>query len=238
MKVKRLVSAVAVAGLACAGAVADARADSNNEKEITRGATTGLVIGAVAGGPVGAFTGAVLGGEVFGRLFLQRRENREMIVEIAALQEALSTQHAENEQLISALNQDLDTMLALQATTPRSHSLPIQFRTASSDIEIQYEKELRQIANILKRNKDATVTLAGFADRRGDDSFNQDLSEKRVRSVKKFLLKEGVGQNQIRGLAYGETRPLENVETLESNFFDRRVVLEVDLKLDPQLATR
>jgi len=238
MKVKRLVSAVTVASLAFAGSAQSASADTKNGKEITRGASTGLVIGAVAGGPVGAFTGAVLGGEVFGRLFQQRRENREMVVEIAALQQALSKQETEHEQLISALNQDLDTMLALQATTPRSHSLPIQFRTASSDIETQYEPELKQIANVLRRNQDATVRLAGFADRRGDDSFNQELSERRVRSVKKFLLKEGVGQNQIISLAYGETRPLTSVETLESNFFDRRVVLEIDLKLDPQLATR
>ncbi len=238
MKVKRLVSAVAVASLAIAGSVPSASAEDKNEKEISRGAGAGLVIGAVAGGPVGAFTGAVLGGEVFGRLFLQRRENREMVVEISELQHALNEQTIEHERLISALNQDLDTMLALQAMTPRSHNLPIQFRTASSDIEVQYEPQLKQIANILRRNKDASVTLAGFADRRGDDEFNQQLSERRVKSVRKFLLKEGVVQNQIISLAYGETRPLANSESLETNFFDRRVVLEVDLTLDPQLATR
>lgn len=238
MKVKRLVSAVAFSGLVIAGTVPNASAESPNEKEISRGAGAGLVIGAAAGGPAGAFAGAVLGGEVFGRLFLQRRENRELRVEVTELQQALNESHSEQEQMISALNQDLDTMLALQATTPRSHSLPIQFRTASSDIEAQYEQALQQIANVLHRNKDATVTLAGFSDRRGDDSFNQELSERRVKSVKKFLLKQGVGHNQVIGLAYGESRPLANEETLETNFFDRRVVLTMDLNIDPQLATR
>jgi outer membrane protein OmpA-like peptidoglycan-associated protein len=80
--------------------------------------------------------------------------------------------------------------------------------------------------------------LAGFADRRGDDQFNQALSEKRVRRVKRFLVNSGVNSTQVIGTAFGETQPLNPAESLESNFFDRRVVVELKLDIDRKLATR
>jgi sortase system peptidoglycan-associated protein len=239
MKLKSLVVAITLAGITVAGSITPALADSS--KEQTRSAVSGLVIGAVAGGPIGAFTGAVLGGEIFGRLFEHRRVNKELTVQVADLTGKLNTahtNHAKKDQVITALNQDLDKVLAIQSSTAKSQQLPVQFRTASDVLEPQYEAELEQIAHVLRRNKDATVTLAGFSDRRGDDQFNQALSEKRVRSIKRFLVKSGVNSKQIIGSAFGETRPLSSAESLESNFFDRRVVVELKLDIDRELATR
>ena len=138
----------------------------------------------------------------------------------------------------TGLNRDLDKVLALQSATAKIQRLPIQFRTASSDIEAHYEDELKKIAQVLRRNRDASVVLTGFADRRGDDGYNQALSEKRVASLEQYLLQQGVTRQQIAGVAHGESQPLDPSESLESNFFDRRVMLELKLDLDPQLATR
>ena len=239
MKPKSLVVAIALAGISVAGSITPALADSSREQ--TRSAASGLVIGAVAGGPIGAFTGAVLGGEIFGRLFEQRRVNKGLADQVAELTGELDlahTRHAQKDQVITALNQDLDKVLAIQSSTAKSQQLSVQFRTASDVLEPQYEAELEQVAHALRRNKDATVTLAGFADRRGDDRFNQALSEKRVRGIKRFLVKNGVNSKQIIGTAFGETRPLDSAESLESNFFDRRVVVELKLDIDRELATR
>jgi hypothetical protein len=51
-------------------------------------------------------------------------------------------------------------------------------------------------------------------------------------------VKSGVNSTQIIGSAFGETRPLSSDESLESNFFDRRVVVELKLDIDRELATR
>ena len=239
MKPKSLVVAVALAALTVAGSISPAVADSSKEQQ--RSAATGLVIGAVAGGPIGAFTGAVLGGEIFGRLFEHRRVNNELTVQVADLTGKLNasqTSHAQKDQVITALNQDLDKVLSIQSSAAKSQQLPVQFRTSSDVLEPQYEAELKQIANVLRRNQDATVTLSGFADRRGDDQFNQALSEKRVRRIKRFLVNSGVNSSQVIGTAFGETRPLDSTESLESNFFDRRVVVELKLETDRKLATR
>lgn len=232
MKVKTIIGALVL----CGSAQVSHATESSVEE--TRAATTGLIVGAVAGGPAGAFAGALVGGEVFGRLFKNRRVNRELVSKLDKLEHNLVSERAAHARQLAAVNGDLDKLLALQAASEKSQKLPIQFRTASSDIERHYAEELDRIARVLHRNRDASVVLEGFADRRGDDSYNQALSEKRVATLKQYLLNRGVMSQQIVGIAYGETQPLATAETLESNFFDRRVMLEMKIDLDPQLATR
>ena len=235
MKLKSLVIAMS---LSTAISTAPVHAEEINTPEKSRAAASGLIIGAVAGGPAGAFVGAVFGGEVFGRLFEQRRENKTLRLKVSNLNASLQKISGEYNQTVKALNEDLDTVLALQAGQSKSQKLPIQFKTASTDIESQYQHALSEIARVLRRNKDATVTLTGFADRRGEPSSNQVLSEERVKGISTFLQNAGVKPRQILGLAFGETRPLNDQETLENNFFDRRVEVELHLDIDPQLATR
>ena len=239
MKLKPLAVAITLAGTTIAGSITPALADPSTEQQ--RSAVSGLVIGAAVGGPVGAFTGAILGGEVFGKLFQHRRVNNELTVHVAELNGKLNasrTSHAQKDQVITALNQDLDKVLSIQGATAKSQQLPVQFRTASDLLEPQYKTELQQMANVLRRNKDARVTLIGFSDRRGDSDFNQALSEDRVRSIKQFLLARGVDSTQVIGRAFGETQPLSPAESLENNFFDRRVVVELKVDIDRNLATR
>lgn len=239
MKLKSLAVAIALAGMTVAGPITPALADPSTNQQ--RSAVSGLVIGAAVAGPVGAFTGAVLGGEIFGKLFEHRRINNELTVHVADLNGKLNASrnsHKQKDQVINALNQDLDKVLSLQASTAKSQQLPVQFRTASDLLEPQYKSELKQMANVLRRNKDARVTLIGFSDRRGDSDFNQALSEDRVRSIKQFLLERGVDSTQVIGTAFGETQPLSPLESLENNFFDRRVVVELKLDMDRNLATR
>lgn len=208
------------------------------EVEQTRGAVSGLIVGTVAGGPIGGFAGSILGGEVFGRLFAQKRQNKTLKLEVASLASDLKSERNRNQALVTELNRDLDKVLALQAAQPKTQDLPVQFRTASSDIEQQYRDQLDKIARILKRNPDTKVNLWGYADRRGDEGYNQKLSEERVAAIENYLLKRGADREQILSIAYGESRPQEALETLEGNFFDRRVLVELKMDIDPQLATR
>ena len=48
----------------------------------------------------------------------------------------------------------------------------------------------------------------------------------------------GGGGSKMIIMAFGESRPLDRDESLETNFFDRRVVLELSLDVDTELATR
>lgn len=220
--------------------------------EETRGAVAGLLIGATIAGPLGAGVGAMIGGGVLGKLVGINRINSELESELqreeANVSNAKIQMHAmaeknrmQQERLRNSvvdLNKDLDKLLEVQANSWNHRQLPVQFRTASTRIETHYQSQLVRMALVLSRNQDARVMLSGFSDRRGDIAYNQKLSENRVKEVSDFLLARGVKPNQILSRAFGESQPLKDVETVEDNFFDRRVVLDLSLDVAAQLATR
>ena len=233
MKMNKMIAAITLCSVA-GGAVAQTKM-SVEEK---RGLLGGAAVGAVAGGPIGAGFGAIVGSGVFGKLFTLGRENRELKSALAVSEQESQAERTAFEAESRLLNQDLDTLMTLQAIGPRKQQTQIQFRSGSSTIETHYFPQLEKVAGVLLRNPDATITLAGYTDRRGSADANNRLSENRVKSVKAYLLAHGVRKGQVITTAYGESRPVEATETLEGNFFDRRVVMEVSLDLEPRLATR
>jgi len=211
---------------------------SKTEKEETRGVLTGLLVGAAVAGPIGAGVGAMFGGAVIGKLVGYNRINGELENEIVQLhtvnQANLEKMHTE----MTNLDGELKKMIEIQTASWNSRQLPIQFKTASSDIEQHYQQQLNEIARILSRNLDTKVSLAGFADQRGDRLYNQSLSENRVSNVYSYLIARGVNANQISTKAFGESQPLGTDKTPENYFFDRRVVMQFSFDIDAYLASR
>ena len=60
----------------------------------------------------------------------------------------------------------------------------------------------------LQVKPDARLTLTGHADPRGGAEYNQALSERRVGSVKNFLVQQGVPESSIDTKALGDSQPL------------------------------
>ena len=80
---------------------------------------------------------------------------------------------------------------ALEQSVPEIES-NIQFKTASYNLEEHYKSQLDLIIQTLQKNPKLSITLSGFADKRGDSTFNQALSEQRALTVKTYLLNKGV----------------------------------------------
>lgn len=66
--------------------------------------------------------------------------------------------------------------------------------------------------NYLQVKPDARLTLTGHADPRGSANYNQALTERRVGSVKNFLVQQGVPESSIDTVALGDTHPLSKDE--------------------------
>jgi hypothetical protein len=64
----------------------------------------------------------------------------------------------------------------------------------------------------LQVKPDARLTLTGHADPRGGVKYNQALSERRVGSVKNFLVQQGVPESSIDTKALGDSQPLTKDE--------------------------
>ena len=94
-------------------------------------------------------------------------------------------------------------------------------------MEKHYESQLDLIAQTLQQNPKLSITLSGFADKRGDTTFNQALSEQRALTVKNYLINKGIKEKQVITNSFGESELVSSGEYFEDDFFDRRVMLKV-----------
>ena len=71
------------------------------------------------------------------------------------------------------------------------------------------------------------IEITGYADRNGDADANLRLSQARTASVKSFIERLGVDDATITTVAHGETQPLHATQSVETDFFDRRVIVRL-----------
>lgn len=239
--VATLAMTVLVGTLSGAAKAASDRFQQPNQEE-TVGLLSGALIGAAAGGPPGAVIGAALG--IFiGDSWITKREYREIETalisvqvkaeqtkaKLAALQ--LKNQSASDEltRLRDAPAQVLTTLLdSPSKANPFSNSvISLHFRTGSSTVEPHYRPQLTAIAAIADQLPAGAIEIYGYADRSGDANANLRLSEIRAASVKSFIEGLGLDSASITTLAYGESRPIHDTQSMETDFFDRRVIVRL-----------
>ena len=101
----------------------------------------------------------------------------------------------------------------------------VTFATASADLNPQFFEVLRSVALVLKEYDKTLIEVAGHTDSRGDDAYNQRLSEQRAASVGQYLRTQGVNDQRIITVGAGETRPIASNATPDGQQQNRRVEL-------------
>lgn len=104
---------------------------------------------------------------------------------------------------------------------------PIYFDFDKSNVRPDAAIELKNVIAIMKKYPAMIVEIGAHADYRGSDSYNLILSEKRAKSVLDYLVNQGISENNIRSVGYGETMPInectkENICTEEGYSLNRR----------------
>jgi len=69
---------------------------------------------------------------------------------------------------------------------------------------------LDSLVNLLLTREEFVVRVEGHTDQRGNDEYNQPLSEKRAEAVYNYLLRKGVPKYKLMQVGFGESRPVEN----------------------------
>jgi outer membrane protein OmpA-like peptidoglycan-associated protein len=82
---------------------------------------------------------------------------------------------------------------------------------------------LQEVAQALKDHPNIKVRIEGHTDSKGSDSYNLKLSDKRAKSVRDFLIKQGIAPDRMVAIGYGETRPIADNDTEEGREMNRRV---------------
>ena len=79
----------------------------------------------------------------------------------------------------------------------------LNFNTGNATITPGSEKQLDNIAEVLKAFPDAKIKIGGYTDVSGDAAVNKKLSQDRADAAKNALVKRGVGNQVISAEGYG-----------------------------------
>ncbi|HEY8227284.1 MAG TPA: OmpA family protein [Pyrinomonadaceae bacterium] len=85
----------------------------------------------------------------------------------------------------------------------------VLFDFDKADLRPAAQKTLHDAAAIIKDKAKGAVRIEGHTDSKGNDAYNQKLSERRAASVKAwFVAKEGLGSVQFSTQGFGEKKPV------------------------------
>lgn len=86
-------------------------------------------------------------------------------------------------------------------------TLVLYFDFDADKLSPRTERQLEIVADILRLDPGKKLTISGHTDALGTENYNQKLSGRRADAVKAFLVRNGVGQDQIVTLAEGQNQP-------------------------------
>lgn len=174
------------------------------------GAAAGSAIGAIAGGGQGAWKGAAIGavvGAVGGGLlgnYMDKQANE--------MQQVLSEQdrlRREQDKIYVSLGSD------------------VLFESGQATLQPGARAKLRELADVMARYPQTTVTIVGHTDSRGSAELNDRLSRERAQAVADELTAYGVAPDRIVTRGAGASQPIASNATPEGRQQNRRVDITV-----------
>lgn len=191
---------------------------TNTEKAATIGAAGGALAGAILGQAVGHNTGGTLLGAAAGAVIGSAAG--------AGVGHMMDKQEAEMR----------DALAESEAATVRREGDLLAI-TLKGDISFDFDSEivrpglyneLDRIAQIMIQYPQTTILVEGHTDSVGSQEYNQNLSERRAKSVKRLFVERGVPPHRITISGYGESRPVATNATPEGRRTNRRVEIGIN----------
>jgi len=100
----------------------------------------------------------------------------------------------------------------------------VLFDFDKADIRPDAAAALSKLATIIRAQPKGRTRIEGHTDSKGDDAYNQKLSERRAESVKNWLVtKEGLDGARMTTKGWGETKPVAPNDTDANRQKNRRV---------------
>jgi outer membrane protein OmpA-like peptidoglycan-associated protein len=91
------------------------------------------------------------------------------------------------------------------------------------DLKEKSITELEKIVQFLQENRLIKVEISGHTDNTGNPSYNQQLSEKRAKSVYSYLLGKGIDPQRLTSKGFGATKPIASNDAEEGRQKNRRI---------------
>lgn len=93
-----------------------------------------------------------------------------------------------------------------------SISIPVLVRNVfyefdKADLTENSREALDRLTKLLKENPNITIELSAHCDYRGNDAYNERLSQRRAESVVRYLSEHGIQPDRLSAKGYGEKEP-------------------------------
>lgn len=212
---QRIVAIVVASVLVATPALAEnTSAPERSHRATGAGAVIGGALGAAFGGPPGAILGAALGGAATD---WQQHAHRAKALEdtgsvLRAERDRLQADQSSLQAQVSELEHALARERALAAATPDVAMLAegleynIGFRTNTATPPEGIEEGLIALAQLVGAIPSLAILLDGYADPRGSDKLNAELSMARAQTIRERLIEAGVSPDRIHIEAHGASR--------------------------------
>jgi outer membrane protein OmpA-like peptidoglycan-associated protein len=213
-----VVLAIALGGCAEGGGIKrpSDRPFENWEKGAALGAIGGAVIGAAAydknrskGALLGAIGGGLAGGAVGRYMDNQKRD----------LEKNLAPEIQAGQARVEKLPNEVVRITMTSQTA---------FDTNSTAIKPGFQSTMDKLADVMVRYNKTTLTVVGHTDNVGSDAYNQQLSERRARSVAQYFESQRVNALRLATAGKGESQPVASNGSEAGRQANRRVEIYVE----------
>lgn len=99
----------------------------------------------------------------------------------------------------------------------------VNFAFNSAELTSKAKARLDEDVQILLRNKNLKVQVAGHTDSTGTEAYNMGLSQRRAESVRNYLISKGAIAANLTAKGYGESDPVASNATEAGRAENRRV---------------
>ncbi len=99
----------------------------------------------------------------------------------------------------------------------------VLFDFDKSKIKEEALQVLPDVARLLQMYPNNKIKIEGHSDSTGSETYNQKLSARRAASIYNYFVQQGVDQERLEKIGYGETQPIASNRTNSGRILNRRV---------------
>ncbi|MCB9247129.1 MAG: OmpA family protein [Ignavibacteriales bacterium] len=103
----------------------------------------------------------------------------------------------------------------------------VRFKFDKDELTPEAQSILTNVAKTLNRYPDQLFEILGHTDNIGSDEYNMDLSERRAKSVKNYLVSQGVSADRLFTAGCGERKPVADNSTEVGRSINRRIEFSI-----------
>ena len=202
----------ALIAVAMLGSLGISGCASMNQKE--RGAVIGAGAGAAIGGVIGNNTGSTARGAIIGAVVGGAAG--------AVIGHQMDQQAKEIDQSVPGAKVER-VGEGIQVTFDSG----LLFDFDSDRIRSDAAANLNELARSLNKFPNSDLLIVGHTDSKGDDAYNQNLSQRRANAASAYLQAQGVPANRLRTSGRGESEPVASNDTEAGMQQNRRVEIAI-----------